>query len=136
MPLLCPSTTTHRVTAHRLNKCFLEGRRWHSGDPVPTFRVSLRGGMVLPSNKPPASPSLEGTLECRQALDRIHPLPQQDMLLLSELTLLPQLRLALLDGGHHHIAHASRRQPVQTSLDPLDGDDVQVLSTYGEKCWH
>lgn len=97
----------------------------------------FEGRMVLPSNKPPASLSLEeGTLECRQALDRIHPLPQRDTLLLSELTLLPQLRLAFLDGGHHHIAHASRWQPVETSLDPLDGDDVQVLGTYGEKCWH
>lgn len=51
----------------------------------------------------------------------------------STLTLLPQLWLALLDGRHDHVTHASRRQPVQAPLDALHGDDVQVLGACGEK---
>lgn len=45
------------------------------------------------------------------------------------LTLLPELWLAFLDCGHHHVTHTGRRQPVQTALDALHRDDVQVLGT-------
>lgn len=51
----------------------------------------------------------------------------------STLTLLPQLWLALLDGRHDHVTHASCRQPVQAPLDALHRDDVQVLGACGQK---
>lgn len=57
----------------------------------------------------------------------------QARLLLPTLTLLPQLRFALLDSRHHHVTHTSCRQSVQAALDPLHGDDVQILGTCGEK---
>lgn len=37
------------------------------------------------------------------------------------------LRFALLDGRHDHITHAGCRQSVQAALNPLHGDDVQIL---------
>nr|GMD62911.1 hypothetical protein Iba_chr12bCG9930 [Ipomoea batatas] len=40
--------------------------------------------------------------------------------------LLPKIRLSLLNGSHHHITHASRRQTVEAALDALDGDDVEI----------
>lgn len=51
------------------------------------------------------------------------------------LTLLPELWLAFLDCGHDHVTHSCRRQTVQTALDSLHRDDVQVLGTWstGEK---
>ena len=54
------------------------------------------------------------------------------MVLLGEgfgLTLLPQLRLSLLDGGHDHVANTGGRQSVEAGTDTLDGDDVEVAST-------
>lgn len=41
--------------------------------------------------------------------------------------LLPELRLALLDGGQDHVADAGGGQAIETALDLGDGDDVQVL---------
>ena len=41
--------------------------------------------------------------------------------------LLPEIRLPFLDSSHHHIAHTSRRQPVQATFDPLHRYDVKVL---------
>ena len=46
-----------------------------------------------------------------------------------ERTLLPELGLTLLDGGHHHVAGGGSGQPVEAGTDALDGDDVQVLGT-------
>ena len=43
--------------------------------------------------------------------------------------LLPEIGLPLLDGGHDHVADAGGGQPVQAALDPLHGDDVEVLGT-------
>ena len=40
--------------------------------------------------------------------------------------LLPELGLALLDCGHHHVADTASGQPVEAGTDALDGDDVQV----------
>lgn len=45
------------------------------------------------------------------------------------LTLLAQLRLALLDGGQQVVADASGGQPVQASAHTTDCNDVQVLCT-------
>lgn len=42
-------------------------------------------------------------------------------------TLLPQLGLSSLDGGHNHITDTGGGQAVQASTDSLDGNDVQVL---------
>ena len=44
-------------------------------------------------------------------------------------TLLPELGLALLDGGHDHVTDTTSRQSVQAGTDTLDGDDVQVAGT-------
>ena len=41
--------------------------------------------------------------------------------------LFPQLRLSLLDGAHHKVARRSSGEPVKTSLDVRDGDNVEVL---------
>lgn len=41
--------------------------------------------------------------------------------------LLSQLRLSLLDSGHDHVADTTSGQLVKTTLDTLDGDNVQVL---------
>lgn len=41
--------------------------------------------------------------------------------------LLPEVGLPLLHGGHHHVADASRGQPVQATLDSLHRDNVEVL---------
>ena len=41
--------------------------------------------------------------------------------------LLPEVGLALLDGGHDHVPDAGRGQAVEASLDPLDGNDVEIL---------
>merc|ERR1712205_16131 len=43
--------------------------------------------------------------------------------------LLTQLGLTLLHSAHHHVAHGGGGQSVQTALDALHGDDVQVLGT-------
>jgi hypothetical protein len=43
------------------------------------------------------------------------------------LTLLTQLRLALLDGRHHHVADGRTGNLIEATLDALNGDDVQVL---------
>ena len=43
--------------------------------------------------------------------------------------LLAELRLALLDGGHDHVADTTSREAVETSTDTLDGDDVKVTGT-------
>lgn len=40
--------------------------------------------------------------------------------------LLPQFRLALLDGGHDHVADTGRGETVQTRSEALNRDDVQV----------
>lgn len=40
--------------------------------------------------------------------------------------LLPELRLSLLDCGHHHVADTASGQPVEAGTDTLDGDDVEV----------
>lgn len=45
------------------------------------------------------------------------------------LTLLPELWLAFLDRGHDHVTYSRRGQTVQTALDALHRDDVQVLGT-------
>jgi hypothetical protein len=45
------------------------------------------------------------------------------------LTLLSQLRLSLLDGGHNHVADTSSGQLVETAVNTLDGNDVQVFGT-------
>jgi hypothetical protein len=47
----------------------------------------------------------------------------------SKRTLLPELGLTLLDGGHHHVAGGGGGQPVEAGTDALDGDDVKVLGT-------
>lgn len=75
----------------------------------------FEGGIVLPCDERPSAAAAP-----------------QGSPLLSTLTLLPQLRLALLHGSHHHVTHASSRQPVQAPLDALHGDDVEVLGTYRE----
>lgn len=49
---------------------------------------------------------------------------------LTRLTLLPELRLALLDCSHNHVAYTSSWQSVQTSLNPFHRDNVEVLGTY------
>lgn len=41
--------------------------------------------------------------------------------------LLPEIGLTLLDGGHDHVANASRREPVEPTLDPLHRYDVEIL---------
>lgn len=43
--------------------------------------------------------------------------------------LLAELRLALLDGGHDHVADTTSGEAVETSTDTLDGDDVKVTGT-------
>lgn len=43
--------------------------------------------------------------------------------------LLAELRLALLDGGHDHVADTTSGETVETSTDTLDGDDVKVTGT-------
>jgi len=40
----------------------------------------------------------------------------------------PQLGLSLLDGAHNHVTAASGRQTIQSTLDAMHRDDVQVLS--------
>ena len=45
-------------------------------------------------------------------------------------TLFPQLRFTLLDRGHEHVADAGSGQAVEATLHAIDGDDVQVLSTW------
>jgi hypothetical protein len=42
-------------------------------------------------------------------------------------TLLPEVGLSLLTGGHNHVASSTSRQAVEPGLDTLDGHDVQVL---------
>lgn len=44
-------------------------------------------------------------------------------------TLLAEVRLAALDGGHNHVARAGSRETVEARLDLVDGNDVQVLGT-------
>jgi len=44
-------------------------------------------------------------------------------------TFFPQLRLPLLDRHHDHVTAASLWQTVQSTLDAMYGDDVQVLCT-------
>ncbi len=46
----------------------------------------------------------------------------------NELTLLPQLGLALLDGAQRHVADGGGRNLVQAGSTAKNGDDVQVLS--------
>ena len=41
-------------------------------------------------------------------------------------TLLPQLRLSLLDGSHDHVAGGGSGKPVKTSSETNDGDNVEV----------
>lgn len=43
--------------------------------------------------------------------------------------LFPEIGLSLLHGGHDHVAYAGRRQTVESALDSLDGDDVEVLGS-------
>ncbi len=43
------------------------------------------------------------------------------------LTLLSQLGLSLLDSGHDHVTDTTSGQLVKTTVNSLDGDDVQVL---------
>jgi hypothetical protein len=43
--------------------------------------------------------------------------------------LLPQLRLALLDCSHDHVAHATGWETVEARADTFDGDDVEVSGT-------
>lgn len=44
-------------------------------------------------------------------------------------TLLSQIRLSLLDSGQDHVTDTGSRQSIKTTLDALDGNDVQVLGT-------
>lgn len=46
------------------------------------------------------------------------------------LTLLSELWFAFLDRGHHHVTHTSSRKSVQSSLDPLHRDDIQIFGSY------
>lgn len=43
--------------------------------------------------------------------------------------LFPQLWLALLDCGHHHVPDADGKEPVQLSLDPHHGGDVEIFGS-------
>lgn len=43
--------------------------------------------------------------------------------------LLSELWFAFLDCGHHHVTHTSSRKSVQSSLDPLHGDDIQIFGS-------
>lgn len=43
--------------------------------------------------------------------------------------LLSQFRLTLLDSGHEHVTNTGGWQSVQSTLDTLDRDDIQVLGT-------
>ena len=42
--------------------------------------------------------------------------------------LLSELWFAFLDCGHHHVTHTSSRKSIQSSLDPLHRDDIQILA--------
>lgn len=44
-------------------------------------------------------------------------------------TLLPELGLTLLDGGHHHVARGSGGETVEAGTNTLDGNDVKVLGS-------
>lgn len=44
-------------------------------------------------------------------------------------TFLPEIRLSFLDCCHHHIAATSCRQSVESALDAMHRDDVQVLGS-------
>ena len=43
--------------------------------------------------------------------------------------LLAELGLALLDGGHDHVADTTSGESVEAGTDTLDGDDVEVTGT-------
>ena len=45
----------------------------------------------------------------------LFPVCSQSRMCPKQLTLLPQVRLSLLDGGHHHVPRGTGRQPVETS---------------------
>lgn len=47
----------------------------------------------------------------------------------SRQNLFPQIWLSLLHGGHHHVSDASWRKTVKSTLDPLNGNDVQIFRT-------
>ena len=44
--------------------------------------------------------------------------------------LLSELCFAFLDCGHHHVTHTSSRKSIQSSLDPLHWDDIQIFGSY------
>ena len=44
--------------------------------------------------------------------------------------LLSELCFAFLDCGHHHVTHTSSRKSIQSSLDPLHRDDIQIFGSY------
>lgn len=46
------------------------------------------------------------------------------------LTLFSEFWLSFLHCGHHHVTHTCSREPVQATLDTLDGYDVQVLGAW------
>ena len=49
---------------------------------------------------------------------------------ISLLTLLSELWFAFLDCGHYHVTHTSSRKSIQSSLDPLHRDDIQIFGSY------
>lgn len=46
--------------------------------------------------------------------------------------LLPELGFALLHRGHKHVTDTSWGKPIQTTLDAVNGDHVQILSAWNK----
>lgn len=42
--------------------------------------------------------------------------------------LLLKIRLSLLNSGHNHVTNTGSRQTIKTSLNALNGNDVEILS--------